>query len=96
MGHFTVPFLVVFLVTLSLDRAGKLQLMHAAAIRLDRFFFVTEQTWNHPEMARAPPHRATLLPYRNAHTNHGCRLPRAFQTKTRGDADGNGGVTEDE
>jgi hypothetical protein len=95
MGHFTVPFLVFFL-SLFLGRAGKLQLMHAAAIRLDRFFFAPERAWNDPEMALAALSGAMLSPYRAAHTNHGCRLPRAFSNKTRGDADGNGGVTEDE
>jgi hypothetical protein len=60
--------------------------MLAAAMRRNRFFFVTKCPQNHPETVPALPHRVFLSPYRNAQkaTDVGSHGPMGI-----------GGVTED-
>jgi hypothetical protein len=52
--------------TLRADPA-KSQLMLAAAMRRNRFFFVTESSRNDPETVSALPHRVLLSPQLKLH-----------------------------
>src|SRR6185437_8034658 len=57
--------------------------------------FVKESSQNCPETVSALPHRVLLSPYRQSHTNDGCRLSARLRAKAVM-ADGNGGcITED-
>jgi hypothetical protein len=95
MGHFTVPFFVFFLVTLFLGR-GKIAVNARGGNKAGSILFCRRTDVESPRnrSCAAASRHAVAIPQRTYESRMSVAL--AFSNKTRGDADGNGGVTEDE